>query len=106
MKKSRFVEPAPNLPIFPETNDPNDPSEPNQTQPGRVSNGRPDVMDFDDRSDTEDISDPENVPIPSNPGISNGVNETPNSPVSNFSHGHPNSTDSDMGATTFWAPQM
>lgn len=51
--------------------------------PGPISNGRPEVMDFSDKSDTEEVSDPENEPIPSNSGTITDVNENPSLPVSN-----------------------
>ena len=65
----------------------------NQMHPGPISNGRPEVMDFSDKSDTEKVSDPENEPIPSNSGTIIDVNENPTLPVSNHPHGPTTPTD-------------
>ena len=90
MKKSRFEEPTSNLPVFPERDSYHDS---NQMHPGPISNGRPEVMDFSDKSDTEEVSDPENEPIPSNSGTIIDVNEYPSLRVSNHPHGPTNPTD-------------
>ena len=66
-----------------------------------ISNGRPEVMDFNDKSDTEEVSDPENEPIPSNRGTTIDVNENPSLPVSNHSHGPTNPKETDTDRSDF-----
>ena len=92
MKKSRFEEPSLSLPIFPE-------HESNQTQPGPDSNEHPEVMDYNDRSNTEDATDSETEPHPNIPGMHQnfdmGDTNSVKSPGSSHAHGQLNPSESE-----------